>query len=143
MPRDVAEAARTVGGYEWQVFRGVTVPLLWPVLTVVLVTMVINVLKVFDIVLSLAPESVQAHANVIALAMWRTSFGRVNEFGTGAAIAVFRFLLVIPAIALSIKRFRRRPVMAATPLQRQASSSSQIRAMRSLRASCARWPRRR
>jgi alpha-glucoside transport system permease protein len=107
MPRDVLEAARTDGGSEWQVFRRVTVPLLWPVLTVVLVTMVINVLKVFDIVLSLAPESVQANANVIALAMWRTSFGGVNDFGTGSAIAVFLFLLVIPVIALNIKRFRR------------------------------------
>ena len=39
------------GATEWQVFRRVTVPLLAPVLTVVFVTLVINVLKVFDIVL--------------------------------------------------------------------------------------------
>jgi len=77
------------------------------VLTVVLVTMVINVLKVFDIVLSLAPESVQSNANVIALAMWRTSFGGVNDFGTGSAIAVFLFILVVPVIALNIRRFKR------------------------------------
>jgi alpha-glucoside transport system permease protein len=107
MPRDVLEAARTDGASEWQVFRRVTVPLLWPVLTVVLVTMVINVLKVFDIVLSLAPESVQSNANVIALAMWRTSFGGVNDFGTGSAIAVFLFILVVPVIALNIRRFKR------------------------------------
>ncbi len=66
MPRDVLEAARTDGASEWQVFRRVTVPLLAPVLSVVFVTMIINVLKVFDIVLSLAPESSQASANVIA-----------------------------------------------------------------------------
>ena len=51
------EAARTDGANEWQVFRRVTVPLLAPVLTVVFVTMMINVLKVFDIVLVVAPGS--------------------------------------------------------------------------------------
>ena len=59
LPRDLLEAARTDGANEWQVFRRVTVPLLAPVLPVVLVTMVINVLKVFDIVLAVAPASVQ------------------------------------------------------------------------------------
>ena len=33
---------------------------------------------------------------MIALAMWRTSFGGVNDFGLGSAIAVFLFLLVVP-----------------------------------------------
>jgi alpha-glucoside transport system permease protein len=107
MPRDVLEAARTDGATEWQTFRRVTVPLLAPVLSVVFITMIINVLKVFDIVLALAPESTQQNANVIALAMWRTSFGGVNDFGTGSAIAVFLFLLVIPVLALNIRRFRR------------------------------------
>jgi alpha-glucoside transport system permease protein len=107
MPRDVLEAARTDGGSEWQVFRRVTIPLLWPVLTVVLVTMFINVLKVFDLVITLAPGSSQNAANVIALAMWRTSFGGANDFGVGSAIAVFLFLLVIPVLALNIRNFRR------------------------------------
>ncbi|HEX3056719.1 MAG TPA: ABC transporter permease subunit [Gaiellaceae bacterium] len=107
MPRDVLEAARTDGATELQVFRRVTVPLLAPVLSVVFITMIINVLKVFDIVLALAPESTQSNANVIALAMWRTAFGGQNDFGTGSAIAVFLFLLVIPVLALNIRRFRR------------------------------------
>ncbi len=105
--REVLEAARTDGASEWQVFRRVTVPLLAPVLSVVFITMVINVLKVFDIVLSVAPQSSQDDANVIALAMWRTSFGGVNDFGLGSAIAVFLFLLVMPVLALNVRRFRR------------------------------------
>ena len=107
IPRDVLEAARTDGATEWQVFRRVTVPLLAPVLSVVFITMLINVLKVFDIVLAVAPASVQDDANVIALSMWRTSFGGVNDFGLGSAIAVFLFLLVIPVLVLNIRRFRR------------------------------------
>lgn len=105
--REVLEAARTDGASEWQVFRRVTVPMLAPVLSVVFITMVINVLKVFDIILSVAPQSSQDDANVIALAMWRTSFGGVNDFGLGSAIAVFLFLLVVPVLALNIRRFRR------------------------------------
>jgi alpha-glucoside transport system permease protein len=106
MPRDVLEAARTDGATEWQVFRRVTVPLLAPVLTVVFITMIINVLKVFDLIIALAPESTQSDANVIALAMWRTAF-TAGDFGLGSAIAVFLFVLVIPILLLNIRRFRR------------------------------------
>jgi alpha-glucoside transport system permease protein len=107
IPRDTLEAARTDGATEWQVFRRITVPLLAPVLSVVFITMLINVLKVFDIVIALAPGSVQDDANVIALDMWRTSFGGIADFGYGSAIAVFLFVLVIPILALNIRRFRR------------------------------------
>ena len=107
IPRDVLEAARTDGASEWQVFRRVTVPLLAPVLTVVFITMLINVLKVFDIVIALAPGSVQDDATVLALSMWRTAFAGANNFGVGSAIAVFIFILVIPVLLLNIRRFRR------------------------------------
>jgi alpha-glucoside transport system permease protein len=107
MPRDVLEAARTDGASEWQTFRRVTVPLLAPVLSVVFVTMIINVLKVFDIVYALAPESTQQNANVIALAMYYTAFQGGGNFGVGSAIAVFLFLLVVPVLLLNIRRFKR------------------------------------
>jgi len=107
LPRDVLEAARTDGATEWQVFKRVTVPLLAPTLSVVFITMIINVLKVFDLVISLAPGSSQNAASVIALAMWRTSFGGINDFGTGSAIAVFLFVLVVPVLLLNVRRFKR------------------------------------
>lgn len=107
MPRDVLEAARTDGATEWQTFRRITVPLLAPVLSVVFITMIINVLKVFDIVYALAPESMYAKANVIALAMYFTAFQGAGNFGVGSAIAVFLFVLVIPVLALNIRRFKR------------------------------------
>jgi alpha-glucoside transport system permease protein len=107
MPRDVLEAARTDGATEWQVFRRVTVPLLAPVLTVVFVTMLINVLKIFDIVIAIAPGSVQDDASVLALAMWRTAFSGANDYGVGSAIAVLILVLVIPILLLNIRNFRR------------------------------------
>jgi alpha-glucoside transport system permease protein len=105
IPRDVLEAARVDGANEGQVFRRVTVPLLAPVISVVLVTLVIIVLKIFDLVLVIAPGSSQQNANVIALQMWKTAFG-VRDFGVGSALGVFLFLLVIPAMVFNIRRFK-------------------------------------
>lgn len=107
IPRDALEAARVDGASEWQVFRRVTVPLLAPVLVVVLVTLIINVLKVFDLVFIIAPGSAQDDANVLALEMWRVSFGGSPDRGLGSALAIFLFALVVPAMLFNIRRFRR------------------------------------
>jgi alpha-glucoside transport system permease protein len=106
IPRDVMEAARVDGAGEWQVFRRVTVPLLLPILLVVFVTLVINVLKIFDLVFIIPPPSVQDDANVIALEMWRVSFGGARDYGLGSALAVLLFVLVLPAMIFNIRRFR-------------------------------------
>ncbi|HEX2063153.1 MAG TPA: hypothetical protein VHE80_01890 [Acidimicrobiales bacterium] len=86
-------------------FRRVTVPLLAPEMGVVFIILIIYVLKVFDIVLVIAPEAVLDNANVIALEMWQTTFGARNE-GLGSAVAVFLFLLVLPVMILNVRRFR-------------------------------------
>lgn len=106
LPRDLLEAARTDGATEWQVFRMITVPLMAPILGVVFITMTINVLKIFDIVYVTAPGASINAASVVALDMWRTSF-QGRQFGIGAAIAVFLFLMVIPIMVLNLRRFRR------------------------------------
>jgi len=106
LPRDLLEAARTDGATEWQVFRMITVPLMAPILGVVFITMTINVLKIFDIVYVTAPGASINSASVIALDMWRTSF-QGRQFGIGAAIAIFLFLMVIPIMVLNLRRFRR------------------------------------
>jgi alpha-glucoside transport system permease protein len=106
IPRDVLEAARTDGGTEWQVFRRVTVPLLAPVLIVVFVTQIIGVLKVFDLILAIAPGSSQDDATTLAFEMWKRSFSGQNLFGLGSAISTFLFLLFIPFLIVNIRRFR-------------------------------------
>ncbi|MDI2129227.1 carbohydrate ABC transporter permease [Yinghuangia seranimata] len=107
IPRDALEAARVDGATEWQVFRRVTVPLLAPVLAVVMVTLVINVLKVFDLVYIVSLGSSQKEANVLALQMYLASFGGGNNQGLGSAIGIVLFLLVLPAMLFNIRRFRR------------------------------------
>ena len=100
------EAARVDGANEWQVFRRVTVPLLAPVLIVVLVTLMINVLKVFDLVFVIAPGSVAARRQRDRAA----DVGGVRRCGTTRGSAarwrVFLFVLVLPAMVFNIRRFR-------------------------------------
>ena len=107
LPRDALEAARMDGANEWQIFRRITVPLLAPVLTVVFVTLVINVMKVFDLVYIIAPGPVQEDATVLATQMWLVSFGGGNNQGLGSALGVLLLLLVLPAMAFNVRRFRR------------------------------------
>lgn len=106
IPRDALEAARVDGATELQVFWRVTMPLLAPVVVVVLVTLIINVLKIFDLVYIIAPGATQQDANVLALQMYLNSFGGGNNQGLGSAIAVVLFLLVLPAMVFNIRRFR-------------------------------------
>ncbi len=106
IPRDTLEAARTDGATEFQVFRRITVPLLAPVLTVVFVTQIISVLKVFDLILSIAPGSSRNDATLLAFEMWRRAFSGQNLFGLGSAIATFLFLLFIPFLIVNVRRFR-------------------------------------
>ncbi|MET8175175.1 carbohydrate ABC transporter permease [Streptomyces clavifer] len=107
LPRELLEAARVDGANEWQVFRRITVPMLAPVLAVVLVTLMINVLKIFDLVFIIAPGSSQDDANVLALQLYRSSFGTDADLGVGSAIAVLLLLLVIPVMLFNIRRMRR------------------------------------
>ncbi|MEV7995627.1 ABC transporter permease subunit [Streptomyces sp. NPDC086077] len=107
LPRDALEAARMDGANEWQIFRKITVPLLAPVLTVVFITLVINVMKVFDLVYIIAPGPVQEDATVLATQMWLVSFGGGNDQGLGSALGVLLLLLVIPAMVFNVRRFRR------------------------------------
>ncbi len=106
VPRELLEAARVDGATEWQVFRKVTVPLLAPVLAVVVVTLMINVLKVFDLVFIIAPGSSQDDANVLALELYRKGFAEGRP-GVASAISVFLLLLVIPVMLFNMRRLRR------------------------------------
>jgi alpha-glucoside transport system permease protein len=104
--REVLEAAEIDGATEWQKLRRVTIPMLAPVLTVVFVTMVINVLKVFDIILNMAPGSSQGPATTLALSIYNDGFTGGIHSGVASAIAVILFLLVIPVMFWNLKKIK-------------------------------------
>ncbi len=104
IPDEIIEAARIDGASELQVFRHITVPSILPTIVVVTTYMVINALKVFDIVFVMG----NAEANeteVVAERMIRWFFIS-NHDGRGAAIAVVLFLAVIPVMIWNVRQFR-------------------------------------
>ncbi|MFF6999406.1 carbohydrate ABC transporter permease [Streptomyces sp. NPDC008313] len=105
--RNLLEAARVDGANEWQVFRRITVPMLAPVLVVVLITLMINVMKIFDLVYIIAPQPTQDDANVLALQLFLSSFGGGGNYGVGSAIGVLLLLLVLPVMIVNIRRLRK------------------------------------
>jgi alpha-glucoside transport system permease protein len=107
LPREALEAARVDGATEFQIFRKVTIPLVRPVLAVVLVTLVINVLKIFDLILVIAPGDSQDNANVVALEMYNVAFGGGRDYGLGSALGVLLFLFVLPAMLFRVRSMRK------------------------------------
>jgi len=106
LDREVLEASHVDGATEWQTLRRVTIPMLAPVLTVVFVTMVINVLKIFDIVVNLGIDSSQpgGQSSTLASDVYYLGFGGGVHTGLASALAVILFILVVPAMLFNLKR---------------------------------------
>ncbi|WP_155370447.1 carbohydrate ABC transporter permease [Catellatospora vulcania] len=110
IPADIVEAARIDGVTAWQMFWRVTIPSIRPALVVVLVTISIGTLKVFDIVRTMTGG--QFGTSVVANEMYTYSF-RADEKGKGAALAVLLFLFVIPIVIYQVRLMRRRRLEGA------------------------------
>jgi alpha-glucoside transport system permease protein len=99
---EVLEAARMDGANEFQIVRLIVTPLLWPTITVVGTTMIINALKTFDIVYVLTNGAYDT--DVIATQMFRNLANA--HFGRAAAIGVILFIAIIPLLVVNIRRFQ-------------------------------------
>jgi alpha-glucoside transport system permease protein len=102
---EVIEAARTDGATEWGIFRRIQLPLLSLPIAVVTVWLLINVIKVFDIIYVMTGGGPGGASEVIAFSMYDETFTN-GEAGYGAAVAVVMLLLIIPIMAFNIRRFR-------------------------------------
>lgn len=102
IPRPLLEAARIDGANEWQIIRSVILPLLAPTASVVAITMVVQVLKIFDIIFVMTNGNFGTE--VIANRMYKEMFN-FNNYGRASAIAVTLLVLIIPFMFLNIRRF--------------------------------------
>jgi alpha-glucoside transport system permease protein len=100
---EMLEAARVDGATEWQVFRRIIIPVLSPTIMVVATTLVIQSLKVFDLVW--VTTGGRFDTDVVATLFFKEAFV-VRNFGVGAALAVVLLLAVVPVMVLSIRRFQ-------------------------------------
>jgi alpha-glucoside transport system permease protein len=104
IPDEILEAARIDGASEWQVFRRIMVPNITPTIVVVTTYMIINALKVFDIVFVIGSAETNG-TEVIAERMLEWFFIS-NHDGRGAAIAVVLFVAIIPVMVFNVRQFR-------------------------------------
>lgn len=100
---ELLEAARVDGANEWQVFRGIVLPLLLPTLAVVSTTIVITALKTFDIVYTMTGGLYDTE--VVANRMIKEMFVNGN-FGRASAIAIVLLFAIIPIMGVNVRRCR-------------------------------------
>lgn len=101
IPKELLEAGQVDGANEFQLFWHVTVPEMRPALTVVITTMLVNVLKIFDIIYVMTNGNFGTE--VIANRMFKEMFQYANT-GRASAIAVVLFLMIIPIMFANIRQ---------------------------------------
>ncbi len=102
---EVLEAARVDGATETQIFWRVIVPMVSLPISVVAVTLVVNVIKLFDLIYVMTAGGPGASSRVIAFSMYQEAFPQ-GQFGYGATIAIVMLLLLVPVMIFNIRRFR-------------------------------------
>ncbi|MGL5929140.1 MAG: carbohydrate ABC transporter permease [Dermatophilaceae bacterium] len=103
VPQDTIEAARIDGASEVQIFFRVVVPQIQGTIITVFVTVLILVLKVFDIVYVLTNGRFES--NVIANLFFNELFAN-SQAGRASAIVVILLLAVVPILVYQVRHFR-------------------------------------
>ncbi len=103
IPDEIIEAAKIDGASRWTMFWRVMIPMIAPTLTVVTITMIINILKIFDVVY--VNTGGNFHTSVIAQEFYNQLFNFQN-YGLGSALAVVLFVAILPVMIINIRRLR-------------------------------------
>lgn len=104
VPGDTLEAARIDGASEWQIFWRVIIPQIKGTTITVFITVLIMVMKIFDIVYVLTNGSF--NTNVIANLFFFELFKR-QDAGAASAIVVVLLIAIIPVLIYQVRHFRR------------------------------------
>lgn len=108
VPEDTIEAARIDGASELQIFWQVVIPQIKGTIITVFITVLILVMKVFDIVYVLTNG--RNDTDVIANMFFNQVFAR-DQAGLASAIVVVLLLAVIPILIYQVKQFREQEAM--------------------------------
>jgi alpha-glucoside transport system permease protein len=103
VPIDTVEAARIDGANERQIFFRVIVPQIWGTVITVFITVLITVLKAFDIVFVMTNGNF--NTDIIAVRFFNELF-RNGDNGKAAAIVVMLMIAVVPVVADKVRDFR-------------------------------------
>ncbi len=105
---DIIEAARVDGANPFQIFTRIQVPMISSTISVVIVTMIIFVIKLFDLIWVMGGSlgGPQGTARVIAFTQYLETFQN-GRLGYGSAIAMIMMVLILPIIIYNLRQFRR------------------------------------
>ncbi len=102
---EILEAARSDGANEVQIFYKIILPMVSLPMSVLAVTLIVGVVKLFDLIYVMTSGGPGAASRVIAFTMYQEAFPG-NQFGKGAAVAVVMLVILIPIMIFNVRRFR-------------------------------------
>jgi len=105
IPAEVIESARVEGATERQIFFRMILPMVSLPISVLAVTLVVNVIKLFDLIYVMTGGGPGKASRVIAFTMYQQAF-QAGQYGYGSAVAVVMLVVLIPIMIYNVRRFR-------------------------------------
>ena len=106
LPTDPYEAAILDGASPWQMFRHISLPLVWPFIVVALVIRTIDALKAFDTIFVITGGGPGTSSETINILLYLQAFS-FYDLGYASAIVVV-FFVIIMLISLVLLKVRQR-----------------------------------
>ena len=110
IPGEVIEASRMDGASETRIFFRIILPMVSLPVSVLAVTLIVNVIKLFDLIYVMTFGGPGKASRVIAFTMYQQAF-QAGQWGYGSAVAVVMLVVLIPVIFFNVRRFRAKAVM--------------------------------
>jgi len=108
VPEETIEAAQLDGANPWQVFANIILPQVWGTVMSVFVTILILVMKIFDIVLAMT----RGNFNTSVLAFeWYKQFFENSNIGPASAVVTVLVILIAPLMWLQIQTVRQQEML--------------------------------
>ena len=104
VPEDTIEAGRIDGAGEKRIFFSIVVPQIWPTVITVFITVLIGVMKVFDVVY--VTTNGGYNTDVVGRRFYNEMF-TVRNGGYAAAIVVLLMIAITPVLVYQVRQFRR------------------------------------
>ena len=103
VPEETLEAARIDGASEPQMFFRVVVPQIWGTVVTVFITVLIGVMKIFDVVYVMTGGNF--NTNVVAVRFFQELITNGNS-GRASAIVVMLMIAIIPVMVYQVRHYR-------------------------------------
>ena len=103
IPDEIIEAAKMDGANRVTLFWRIMVPMIGPTLGVVTITMLINIMKIFDVIY--LNTGGNYNTSVIAMEFYNQYF-QFGNAGLGSALAVVLTVAILPVMYINIRRLR-------------------------------------